>query len=70
MASKRAIRRRPCKSKVRYPDQGAAQAGISRINRMKGYQGFMTAYHCGFCGGWHFGHPPARVRRAIAEEFA
>jgi hypothetical protein len=26
----------------------------------------LVAYGCDFCGGFHFGHPPRRVRQAIS----
>lgn len=65
MASKRAQRRKSCKRKVRYDSTAAAVAGISALTRSKGFQGKMLPYHCPFCGGYHFGHPPARVRQAL-----
>jgi hypothetical protein len=64
MSSKRAIRRRECKGKERYPSQKAAQAAIGRMRRNTGSTDWMSAYHCGFCGGFHFGHSPKRVRLA------
>lgn len=66
MASKRAQRRKACTGKIRYADAAAAKAGLARLHHHKGYSGFMTPYQCQFCGGWHFGHPPRRVRQAIA----
>ena len=65
MASKRAQRRKSCSGKVRYNSTAAAVAGISSLTRAKGYQGKMLPYKCGFCGGYHFGHPPARIRQAL-----
>lgn len=65
MSSKRAIRRKSCKGKQRY--QSAAEAGraIVALHHDRGYQGMLTSYHCPFCGGFHFGHPPAQVAKAI-----
>lgn len=65
MASKRAIRRRSCSSKVRHESAQDAQRAIGFSHHKFGYQGFMTAYPCQFCGGWHIGHPPKMVRQAI-----
>lgn len=56
MSSKRAIRRKSCKGKVRHVDATAAQAAIGGLNRAKGYQGRLDVYRCSFCGGYHVGH--------------
>lgn len=60
MSSKRAIRRRACKGKVRHPEQGHAHAALRSLVRERGDQGAMTPYRCQFCGGWHIGHTPKR----------
>lgn len=65
MSSKRAIRRKSCKGKVRYTSQPAAQAAIGRLRRNTKSTGWFTAYACQFCGGFHFGHTPRRVRQAM-----
>ncbi len=65
MASKRAIRRKACGKKTRYATQEAAQAGIRALTRAIGWPGYMVPYRCAFCGQFHFGHPPAGIRRAI-----
>lgn len=62
MSSKRAIRRRACKGKVRHVDQVAAQTAIRALVRAKGDQGPLSPYRCRFCGGWHFGHTPGAAR--------
>lgn len=36
------------------------------FKRRKGIGEWLTAYRCRFCNGFHFGHPPAHVREAIA----
>ena len=66
MSSKRALRRKACSHKLRFDSESAARRAMSELHRNKGYQGFMVAYRCAFCGAFHFGHPPAKVRRAIA----
>ena len=58
MSSKRHIRHKACTGKHRYTSAAEAQAAISGLHRRKGYQGYMQAYRCPFCGGYHFGHPP------------
>jgi hypothetical protein len=60
MASKRRIRRKMCVGKKRHRDLKGAQIHI----KVCGYQGVM-AYHCKFCGFYHVGHPPAKIRAAI-----
>lgn len=65
MASKRRIRRKVCGRKVRYATQADAQAAIITLTRSKGWLGYMVPYRCQFCGGFHFGHPPRRVRNAM-----
>lgn len=56
MSSKRRIRRKACKGKIRHADAASAWSALSALNRNKGYQGPMNAYACRFCGGWHIGH--------------
>lgn len=63
MASKRHIRRKQCEGKLRFPDQIAAERHARRNSRA--HRTWLTAYHCSFCSGYHVGHPPARIRRAI-----
>lgn len=65
MASKRALRRKSCGRKVRYQTQEAALTGLRSLIYDKGWQGKMFAYHCQFCRGFHYGHPPARVRQSL-----
>lgn len=65
MASKRAIRRKACTGKRRYGTQADARRAISQLTRARGWQGLLVPYRCKFCGGFHFGHPPAHVRKAI-----
>lgn len=64
MSSKRAIRRKACKGKVRHADQAAAHGALRALNQDKGYQGPMNPYRCPFCGGWHIGHSPGASRAA------
>lgn len=56
MSSKRRIRRRSCKSKVRHATVEAGQHAIRQLNRARGYQGRLDVYRCQFCGGFHVGH--------------
>lgn len=60
MASKRAQRRRACDGKRRYDTLEAALAGRGPLRALQPYK-------CRFCHHWHNGHPPARVRQAIAD---
>lgn len=58
VASKRRIRRNACTGKRRYDSADQARTAITGLHRRKGYQGYLQAYHCRFCAGYHFGHPP------------
>lgn len=64
MSSKRALRRRACSGKRRYESEAAAREGV-RLLRRHGVTDWLTPYRCAFCNGFHFGHPPAKVRQAI-----
>lgn len=60
MASKRRIRRKMCQGKKRHKDMHGALIAI----RLSGHKGMMP-YKCKFCGFFHVGHPPAKIRHAI-----
>jgi hypothetical protein len=62
---KKNARRRKCENKVRYGTMEGAAAGIDRLREVKKVTELLTPYKCGFCQGWHFGHPPARVLKRI-----
>lgn len=61
MSSKRAIRRRSCKGKVRHASHEHAVIALVKTVR-GGANGHMSAYRCRFCGGWHIGHTPGQER--------
>lgn len=65
VASKRGIRRKACGHKKRYATQAEALIGIRVLRRTTHCVDMLLPYACRFCGGFHFGHPPARVRQAI-----
>ncbi len=54
MSSKRALRRRSCEGKTRYPSVEVARAAAKSVKR-RGH--IVTPYRCPFCGGIHLGHP-------------
>lgn len=62
MASKRRQRRKRCAGKVRHKDLQGALTARSKVP----YGKELTAYKCKSCGGFHIGHPPAKVKKAIA----
>ena len=63
MASKRAERRRACDGKKRYATEAEAQPAVTSLWIQ--YQERTSAYHCRFCGGYHVGHLPGKVRQAM-----
>ena len=54
MSSKRCIRRKSCKGKVKHKSRIDAIKAMTKT-RQKG-ESRMHAYRCKFCGGWHIGH--------------
>ncbi len=58
MSSKRALRRKSCRHKVRHLTAECAQATIRALHAQRGCQGRMNAYLCRFCNGYHIGHTP------------
>ncbi len=60
MASKRRQRRKACQGKTRYESKAEA----CRILRLYAAPNRMRAYRCSFCGAWHIGHEPERLRRS------
>ena len=81
MSSKRRLRRKACQWKVRHSTEDEAQTELERIKQQRrrqegarrrqtgiGSMGgrWLQVYKCGFCSGFHVGHPPAEVKRAMA----
>jgi len=63
VASKRNVRRKACAGKVRYESIAAAEFAAASGRRKTAE--WIIGYGCKFCGGFHIGHPPAKVRQAI-----
>ena len=53
---------RSCRSKVRFGSRWEARAAARDLVRRSG--GTIKPYHCGFCDGWHAGHPMTKARSA------
>lgn len=66
MSSKRRLRRNACGRKVRYASQDEALAALIALKRGRPETGYLTPYRCPFCNGFHFGHPPKKVRQAMS----
>lgn len=62
MSAKNARRKRRCAKKITYASIDAAMGHVRSL-RDKGDR--IHAYRCPFCGGFHVGHPPAKVRQSI-----
>lgn len=60
MSSKRRIRRKSCEGKQRHNSKTEAVAHI--INERRNGNTGLCAYKCRFCGGWHVGHKPKKVK--------
>ena len=70
MASKRAQRRKECSRKRRFETHHDAAAALRRLKGRHQRSDRMSVYRCRWCGGYHFGHTPLRVRLAIEEKIA
>lgn len=71
VSSKRRLRYRACRSKVRHATEAEAFASIVHLKRKGHYDGEpLNVYRCRFCNGFHFGHTPREVRQAMAERRA
>jgi hypothetical protein len=64
MSSKRHQRRKACGHKHPHADQAAAVTHLISLKH-KGDFGLIT-YKCPFGNHWHVGHPPRKVRQALA----
>lgn len=60
MSSKRRIRRKSCKGKVRHTCLEHAHAALRALRKVD--EDRMSAYRCQFCGGFHVGHTPGDQR--------
>jgi hypothetical protein len=67
MASKRALRRKSCARKKRYASYSDATRSIAGLYRQGKKDGMLLVYACQFCGGFHFGHPPAHILQSIRQ---
>lgn len=67
MSSKRRIRRKQCEGKQRFDTQQQALNAMFRMKRHTGERGHLNAYGCKFCGGFHYGHTPKKVRLAMVK---
>jgi hypothetical protein len=68
MSSKRGLRRKACTGKTRFPTHEAALASLCHLKRKRQITDFLTPYHCRFCGGFHFGHPPRGIRKSLSDK--
>jgi len=68
MKRREVLRRKRCTGKVGYHSEEQARLGLARLRQRTGTVDTMNTYRCGFCSRWHFGHPPAKVRRRMVLE--
>ena len=55
MSSKRRLKERLCRRKIRYPDWESAKAAAERRSLSDRE---MRCYYCEYCRGFHVGHSP------------
>jgi hypothetical protein len=55
-----------CSGKQRFADENAAKQAIWHVRQKNQDAGWLTPYRCKFCNGYHFGHPPRRIRQSLA----
>lgn len=58
-------KRRSCTGKTKYLTLADASRAAAKYAARQ--HSWLTAYPCRFCGGFHFGHPPKRVRQSIID---
>jgi hypothetical protein len=63
MSSKRQLRRKQCEGKIKYPNLPEAERAARAMS--KAVKQGLSAYKCKFCGMFHMGHTPAKVRQAM-----
>jgi hypothetical protein len=66
MASKRRLRRIACEGKKQYKDVNIANIAAGKAAHRA--EQWIRAYKCEFCGRWHIGHPPQRIRQSIRDK--
>ena len=64
---KKAVRAKKCEGKAKFERERDAWRGIERLRNATGATELIVPYRCGFCPWFHIGHPPAKIRREIAE---
>ncbi len=65
MSSKRHVRRKQCTGKVTHATMQAAEEAARASSRK--FKTRLSAYKCRFCGGYHVGHTPAKLRRKLQQ---
>ena len=64
--SDRGTRAKVCGSKIRHATEDAAWGALRSFQRKHpDYRG-MVYGPCPFCGGFHYGHPPRKIRQRMA----
>lgn len=58
------FRRKSCVSKRRYPTLVQAESAMKRIKESMGNHMITAAYHCRYCGGYHWGHSFDQIRES------
>jgi hypothetical protein len=58
MSSKRGVRRKACGDKRRFATEDDAVPAAKALG--------ISWYHCRWCGAWHIGHMPKRIKQGIA----
>lgn len=66
VSSKRRIRRKACKGKIRHPSRAEAQVQMREAIRARRAGGYLNVYPCPFCRGFHVGHKPGTLPSAPA----
>jgi len=62
MSSKRHIRKKSCDGKRRHDSRSEAIDHKMQMVKGGGSVGELWVYQCQFCGKWHVGHPPAKLK--------
>ena len=63
MSSKRALRRKACEGKDRYPDMATASRYAKEA--CKRAHSWIVPYKCQFCDSYHIGHATPATKKSI-----
>lgn len=68
MSRKRSHKEKSCTGKIRHGSQRQARDHAREL-QVTG-EPWVMAYRCRYCGGWHVGHAPEKLRQKLKKRVA